>query len=324
MMKKCFQAHNARLIVNKNLDHGNTCIIWNLICKAYDSSMTAELKSQQILTWLAQTQLHTNNWSGTQESFLTFYQDQVCLHNEINKKYPLPNNQACNFLQAAVSRMPNLASVYQTWNINNQGNAEPSDRELQFLEYIQLLILNAQVYNAGRKNHSKSSKLDVNLMDLAFDEIETDEMVHKINEHDIDPTYGQLEVNVNDTKCSSTRSSAITKTGPRKVFVDCDTWRSLSQANQSAWDKLMDGAKTKIVGYGIKKGKQLAIESQSTEKHSVHFHDVEFDDDISDSKKEPAALKVGTHMRSNWRLHAHAARSKKKTSSLMQRTVHCQ
>jgi hypothetical protein len=171
----------------------------------------------------------------------------------------------------------------------------PSDRELQFLEYIQLLILNAQVYDAGRKNCSKSSKLDVNLMDLAFDEIETDEMVCKINKHDIDPTYGQLEVNVNDMKCSSTRSSAIMKTGPRKVFVDHDTWRSLSQANQSAWDKLMDGAKTKIVGYGIKKGKQLAIESQSTEKHSIHFHDMEFDDDIANSEKEPAALKVGTH-----------------------------
>jgi GH25 family lysozyme M1 (1,4-beta-N-acetylmuramidase) len=114
-----------------------------------------------------------------------------------------------------------------------KSNTEPSDRELQFLEYVQLLILNAQVYDAGRKNCSKSSKLDVNLMDLAFDEIKTDEMVHEINKHDIDPTYGQLEVNVNDTKHSSTRSSAIMKTGPRKVFVDCDTWRSLSQANQT-------------------------------------------------------------------------------------------
>ena len=191
--------------------------------------------------------------------------------------------------------MPNLASMYQMWNINNWSNTEPSDRELQFLEYIQLLILNTQVYNAGRKNHSKSSKLDVNLTDLAFNEIETDEMVCKINKHDIDPTYGQLEVNVNDVKHSSTRSSAITKTGPRKVFVDHDTWRSLSQADQSAWDKLMDGAKTKIVSYGIKEGKQLTIESQSTEKCSIHFHDMEFNDDVSNSKKEPAALEVGTH-----------------------------
>jgi hypothetical protein len=102
LMKKCFQAHNARLIVNKNLSHGNTCIIWDLICKAYDSSMTAELKSQQILTWLAQTQLHRK-----------------------------PNNQACNFLQAAVSGMPNLASMYQTWNINNQSSTEPSEINLR-------------------------------------------------------------------------------------------------------------------------------------------------------------------------------------------------
>jgi hypothetical protein len=30
--------------------------------------------------------------------------------------------------------------MYQTWNINNQGNAEPSDRELQFLKYVQKTI----------------------------------------------------------------------------------------------------------------------------------------------------------------------------------------
>jgi hypothetical protein len=37
-------------------------------------------------------------------------------------------------------------------------------------------------------------------------------------------------------------------------------------------------------------------ESQSSEKHSINFHDVQFDDDvISNSGKEPAALKVGTH-----------------------------
>jgi hypothetical protein len=80
-------------------------------------------------------------------------------------------------------------------------------------------------------------------------------MILEINEHDIDPTYGHLEVNVNDTKCSSMKSSATAKTSPRKVFVDHDTWRSLSQADQNAWDKLTDGTKTRIIAYGVKKGK---------------------------------------------------------------------
>jgi hypothetical protein len=181
-------------------------------------------------------------------------------------------------------------------------------QELQFSEYVQLLILNAQVYDTGKKNCSKSAKIDVNLMDLAFKEIETDEMICEINKHDINPSYGQLEVNVNDTKCSSAKSSTTTKTGLRKVFVDHDTWRSLSQANQTTWDKLTDGAKTKIVGYKIKKGKQLATESQSTEKHSINFHDVEFDDDITNSDKEPAALKVGTHEVQSEIVHMHKAR----------------
>jgi hypothetical protein len=213
VMKKCFQAHNARLIVNKNLSHGNTRIIWDLVCKAYDNSMTADLKSQQILTWLTQTQLHTNGWSGTQESFFTFFHDQVRLHDEINKKYPLPNNQACNFLQAAVSGIPNLASMYQTWNNNNRSGTDPSERELQFSEYVQLLILNAQVHDAGKKNCPKTPKIDVNLTDLAFKDIKTDETVREINEHDIDPSYSQLEVNVNDTKRSPAKSSMTTKTG---------------------------------------------------------------------------------------------------------------
>jgi hypothetical protein len=35
-------------------------------------------------------------------------------------------------------------------------------------------------------------------------------------------------------------------------------------------------------------------EFQSMEKRSVHFHDVQFNDDVADSNKEPAALEVGT------------------------------
>jgi hypothetical protein len=111
------------------------------------------------------------------------------------------------------------------------------------------------------------------------------------------------------------------KTGSRKVFVDHDTWRSLSQADQTMWDKLTDGAKTKIVGYRIKKGKQLATESQSTEKHSIHFHDMEFDDDIADSNKEPAALKVGTH---KVQLEIVCMQRQEEDILHRQRTVHCQ
>ena len=75
----------------------------------------------------------------------------------------------------------------------------------------------------------------------------------------------------------------------------------------------MDSTKTKIVGYRIKKGKQLATESQSTEKHSINFHDLEFDDDIADSNKEPAALKASTH---KVQLEiVCACKGKKKTSS---------
>jgi hypothetical protein len=70
--------------------------------------------------------------------------------------------------------------------------------------------------------------------------------------------------------------------------------------------------KIKIVAYRIKKGKQLAIESQSSEKHSFNFHDIEFDDDISNSGKEPAALEVGTH---KVQLEiVHVCKGKKKTS----------
>jgi hypothetical protein len=220
-------------------------------------------------------------------------------------------HQACNFLQAAVAGTPNLASVYQTWNINNRNNLGAANRELQFLEYIQLLILNAQVYDASKKGCSKS-KLSVNLTDLAFEEIKTEDMILEVNEHDIDPTYGQFEVNVNHTKHNLVKSSTVVKTGPRKVFVDCDTWRSLSQADQNTWNKLTVGTKTRIIAYGVKKGKQLTTESQSTEKHSVIFHDVQFNDDNSDVGNEPAALEVGTHKLQLEIVHTH--RGKKKTS----------
>jgi hypothetical protein len=144
------------------------------------------------------------------------------------------------------------------------------------------------------------------------EEIETDETILEVNEHDINPTYGQLEVNVNELKCSSVKSSTMEKTSPRKVFVDSETWRSLSQADQNSWEKLTDSAKNKIVTYGVKKGKQLGTESQSTEKLSVSFHDFQFNYDNSDAGKEPAELEARTHKVQLEIVHMH--KGKKKTS----------
>jgi hypothetical protein len=70
-----------------------------------------------------------------------------------------------------------------------------------------LLILNAQVHDAGKKNQPKTPKINVNLTDLAFEDIKTDETVREINKHDIDPSYGHLEVNVNDTKRSPAKNN---------------------------------------------------------------------------------------------------------------------
>jgi hypothetical protein len=57
------------------------------------------------------------------------------------------------------------------------------------------------------------------------------------------------------------------------------------------------------------------IESQSTEKRSIHFHDVEFNDDVANSEKEPAALKLGTHEVQLEIACTCKSKSKKKTSS---------
>jgi hypothetical protein len=159
---------------------GETGFVWNTCCESSSDS-----RNPTLMTTDAVNQLYVPTLDGRQILLpfhhkmmvtallqFSFFQDQVRLHDEINKKYPLPNNQACNFLQAAVSGTPNLASVYQTWNINNRSGTDPSEQELQFSEYVQLLILNAQVHDAGKKNCPKTPKIDVNLTDLAFEDIE--------------------------------------------------------------------------------------------------------------------------------------------------------
>jgi CheY-like chemotaxis protein len=84
--------------------------------------------------------------------------------------------------------------------------------------------------NAGKKNRSKTPKIDVNLMDLAFKDIKTDEMVREINEHENGVCEDRIHIIVVSSrgliKCailSTTQQNPKSSGLPSPEYVSCES-----------------------------------------------------------------------------------------------------
>ncbi|MGC9322748.1 MAG: hypothetical protein ACP5FY_10960, partial [Kosmotogaceae bacterium] len=103
--------------------------------------------------------------------------------------------------------------------------------------------------------------------------------------------------------------------GPRKVFMNINTWRELSPSDQKGWDAISEAGKKKVSEYWINRGKLLGKDPQQYNNNSraINQHDVSEEEnlifeeeqeisvnkhktEVSDSKKEAT---VKTHKTEN-------------------------
>ena len=100
----------AKAIVTKHLAQKDTTAIWAEIIAHCGNSMTAELQSQKISTHCASARFKSLNWRGGQQSFLLHFADQLRMCDVISHD-AYSEGQRINFLNAAVSGVPNLENV---------------------------------------------------------------------------------------------------------------------------------------------------------------------------------------------------------------------
>jgi hypothetical protein len=98
------------------------------------------------------------------------------------------------------------------------------------------------------------------------------------------------------TDASNNRNS-----GKRKVMMNFETWKALSTTDQNAWDGISDDGKRTILQYVANRasngnGQAYKKPQKSTHQRAINTHDLIFDDDEDEVKKENGgSLEVGTH-----------------------------
>jgi len=239
-LQTAFKAPMAKTIITKHLADKDTRIIWKELCEYYDSSMTSVLRAQQVSTYLTSTRLHMLGWRGTQTNFILHYVEQARIYNEISPE-EFKDSQLITFLNTCLSGTPNLAQVLNLHRTATKAAGVVSN--LNFNEYVALLLDQAQVHDAGNTSGTNPrARRSVNTHELLFeDSAPTDFTNYEIYKSEIHDDETPLELLVNRTE-----------QGPRRPRLDHNTWRALSQEDQVAWDTVSDKGKSTIMSYAAK------------------------------------------------------------------------
>ena len=186
-------APSAKNIVTKHRDTRDTRVLWKELCEAMDKSMTAELKGQQISTYLSSVRLHQVGWKGTQESFILHFAEQSRLYNEIVPSAKFADETLIQFLRVCVSGTSNLSSVLNLWKTAQKASGSGGNT-LTFQEYVALLQQEAQTHDGGNK-FSKNPRVthSVNQHEFVTDDYDTTE--YEVNVHNVDTPLEELLVN---------------------------------------------------------------------------------------------------------------------------------
>ena len=299
VMKACREkwlAPGAKKIVKNYRGNSNMPAMWTEFDDMYTKSMTAEMRAQQISTYMTSTRLHLLNWRGTQESFVLNFAEHARVYNLISEE-PYTDKTQIQFLSAALAGTPNLANVL----INHRSAAKAAGRDptLKFDEYCALLVLAAQTYDGGNKLRANPrATRSVNCTDFNFDDDDPEQesgLELEAHIHDADTPIEDLIVMQTESAARNqgfqTRRSGTSSSGPRPVRMNKETWYSLTSSDQSTWDKISDDGKKKILEYAAKRYTNSTQGNRAApSRQVVNSHEISFDDD-----EVAGQVEVSTH-----------------------------
>ena len=130
-------------------------------------------------------------------------------------------------------------------------------RHLNYEEYLRLLIEQDNVHDSASSTiRGSTAWRSINNAEM-YDTIDPDEL-------DIDTPVSHFLVNQASFQHQRpSQGGAPPSGGKRHVKMDCDTWYSLPNADQDAWDKIDSDSKTKILSYAMKKAAKTMENSLS-------------------------------------------------------------
>jgi len=285
--------HEAKSIVKSHSKTKDTALIWQLMCKTYDKSMSTSLNGNAILGWLTSTRLDNGKWNQTQGEHIAFYEDKVKKFNEMCPDSEINDMQGVRMLQNSIANVPNLANVLILY-CQTKASAGLPDK-ITLCQFVALLSQQAQVYDNGRirlgrncRRSAANHELDyeINAYDVDQDEEEDLDEWFKANVmNQRDPKTGRYLGNRNGNKSTGFKKTQNNKRqanqmqgNQSRAFMNRETWNALGDSDKKAWDQLSDPAKTKITVYHFNKEKENAAQGSKVNQMEAKEHDLIFDD----------------------------------------------
>lgn len=303
VFESIYKDQTAAKIVIAHIDDKDTRAIWKELCEELDNSMTTELRSEQLSTFLSSTRLDkVTNWRKGQESFILHWAEKARTYNEITPDAKFNDKQLVRHLSHCVSQVPNLATVLNTWKTAQRATGR-YDQQVTFAEYVQLLQTAAQTYDGSRKsNYNPRASRSVNVNEMReFDDDPGNEYElysHEAEEEEFDRLFVfQSDGNSSNGQKFNRSSYNNNSSGTSRVRMDYETWKSLSKTDQDAWDGVSDDGKKKILEYVTKR--MARQQSANVHKQSVNTHIFEDDDEDKELEtnkhEENSKIEASTH-----------------------------
>lgn len=252
--------------------------LWNELINKFSKAIETDMKIQNLTSYIVGVRFTNSNWRGTQASMLHHYKEQVRLYEEIAPKSEhYIDVQLNRFLSNAVIGIENLRQVKSLYEDQQRAAGKPID--LTFSKYVELLLVQAKIYDNARGLSGSTKNRRVNVHDFDGDYEYVDEYEEWTPETDVEEV---MEVMMHGTNFGSASRNDSSKAlhkpaGPRKVFMNFNTWKSLSQSDQKAWDSLSEDGKKKLSEYWIARGKMLAKDPQkyNNDARAANLHETD-------------------------------------------------
>jgi hypothetical protein len=241
--------------------------VYKKLTEHHLKSTKAMIESSTILSYITSVRLGSGEWSGSTESFITHWNNQVRLYErQVSTGDHFSDGQKRVMLENAVAPIAELRQVKNNADLEKT----KSGKSLTYEEYLSLLLSASAAYDS--QFIAKKSKRQVfmhNILDV--DEGEDDYG----QDYDIDAPVSNILANFMDRQKNSQRKHNATS----GVRMQRDKWFNLDAKSKTIWDQLDDKAKSTILGYDLKPSSMGSTNHQGFQKHpslqrQINMHDI--------------------------------------------------
>jgi hypothetical protein len=262
VLEKTVMTDRGKAIVRKYEAMSDAQKAYGELCELHMRSTKAQMESSDLLAYITSARLGNGDWKGSNEGFITHWQDQLRLYEkQVPPSDYFSDGQKRQMLENCVAAVPELRNIKTAADMEKTRTG----RSLTYDEYANLLMSAATSYDRQFKGKPKRM---VYMHDLGYDQSYDHEDIQDGEDYfDIDSPVSTIQAFAAQRRFQRGKPSPRTparqdtlRTRPQRLQKE--KWYQLSDEAKQTWDMLSEQDKAIIIG------------TTSTPVRHVHNHTI--------------------------------------------------